>query len=549
MKKSKSGGIYSFIYAILIIFNGCQSEESKPGEDVFPENVVTIYQDCGYSGYNVSLPVGNYNLEQLKKKGIRNNDISSIKVNSGFILTLFDEDEFAGTSLSKLGQTDCLTTDNWNDKTSSFIIEANANTNPPAAPGNLQAIPVSDTRINLTWLDNSVDEIVFNIEVYSEKMEMITSLTVDANIESMEVSGLTINTIYKIRVSAESFGGVSEPSNTVMVTTLNEKSETIDDLMKYAGGFTKSNKTSMGTHFENLHVTTEEDIIYLNDPANQPPNPKGLESLYLEYHPVTLFPYGTPMPADINQHAIGNCNGLTAMASMAYLAPGFVKNLITDNGDRTYTIKMFDPQGKRITVTVDNKFLSSSSGIQACSGKNGVATWATILEKAIMKYNVIYKANPDIGGIGSEHVTPLFTGEGNSFSFDRGKLTSDQLARVVRYGLSNGKFISGGFNPQKNIGNVHTVTAHGYALFISKDLNALFAMRNPWGANPLIGGGYDTSTDGVLNIPKTGEVPSTIDLRIIDPGIAGTIGRKDAYTPPSEAINNVGEIRISATNF
>jgi hypothetical protein len=39
-------------------------------------------------------------------------------------------------------------------------------------------------------------------------------------------------------------------------------------------------------------------------------------------------------------------------------------------------------------------------------------------------------------------------------------------------------------------------------------------MRNPWGG----------STDGILNIPDNGIVQPTIDLRIINPGIASKYG-------------------------
>ena len=49
----------------------------------------------------------------------------------------------------------------------------------------------------------------------------------------------------------------------------------------------------------------------------------------------------------------------------------------------------------------------------------------------------------------------------------------------------------------------------------------------------------------MLDIPSTGAVPPTIDFRIIDPGIAGTAGRTDAYIPPTGALKNIGEIRIS----
>lgn len=523
-----------FISTLFAMIGGCQSD-NETTEDLLPlENVATVYQNCDYSGYSIPLCVGTYNLEQLKKKGIRNNDISSFQVNSGYVITFFDDDNLIGEPLTKIGSTSCLDAEGWDEKITSLKIEENNNDNPPNAPTDLIATAITDTRIKLIWTDNSDDEMIFNIDVFTSEMVKISSFTSDENTTSREIDGLAINTEYSFRVTAENLGGVSDPTNIATEQTNSEHTENIDDLMQYAGGYTQSGNTPMGTHFENLHVATDEDIVYLNDANNQPPNPNGLENLQLKDFSVTLYPYGTPSPADINQHAISDCNGVTAMASMAYLAPDFVKSLIKDNGNATYTIKMFDPQGKRITLKVDTKFLANSSGnLVACSGKNETATWSTILEKAIMKYNVIYQANTDIGGIGSEHVTPLFTGEGSSFSFNRGVLTANQLARVVKFGLANGKFISGGFNPVTEIGDVHTVVAHGYALMISSNSSALFAMRNPWGTSPLNAGGSDTSTDGVLDIPTTGEVPPTIDLRIIDPGIAGTAGRTDPYYPPT----------------
>jgi len=127
-------------------------------------------------------------------------------------------------------------------------------------------------------------------------------------------------------------------------------------------------------------------------------------------------------------------------------------------------VKMFDPQGKPLQVTVSNKFLTGNGhNIDAVSGKNNTATWATVLEKAIMKYNVIYKVNPDIGGIGSEHVVPLFTGDGNSFAFSPGKLTARELARVVNVCLDQGKLMIGGFNRAGlPVDNSETVKAHAY---------------------------------------------------------------------------------------
>lgn len=125
-----------------------------------------------------------------------------------------------------------------------------------------------------------------------------------------------------------------------------------------------------------------------------------------------------PLPADANQHGIGNCSLVAALASMAYIYPDFIKSLIQDNGDKTYTVSMFDPQGKPIKVCVSSKFLAGQSEeMFCCTGKDNKATWATVLEKAIMKWNYIFNVNKNTGGIGSEHVPPVVYGRWLQFRF------------------------------------------------------------------------------------------------------------------------------------
>lgn len=317
-------------------------------------------------------------------------------------------------------------------------------------------------------------------------------------------------------------------------TPPNYADSSISDLMPYSSGSTYSAKTPMGIHFENLHVTTDGDLKWLNAPDSEPPVPASASGLHWATFHVNLYLYGEPDPADVNQHAIGDCDGLAALACMAYEVPGFIKNIIKNNGDGSYTVAMYDPQGKAITVTVSSKFLAGSGGeIEACSAQgSNVATWATVLEKAMMKYNVIYKFVSDIGGVGSEYTTPLFTGQGNSFAFAPGTLTPQHLQKVVRTCLAKGEFITGGFNKAGQLlGGDLTVTGHAYTVVISTDSTALFSMRNPWGFSPAPNG--TNQDNGVLNVPNTGSVVSTIDVRVIDPGTAGNKGVSTPYKKPS----------------
>lgn len=87
--------------------------------------VATFYKDCNYSGTAVALNTGSYTLSQLNAAGILNDDISSIKVNSGYKVTLYKNDNFGGTTIVKTGDDACLVDDSFNDSTSSLKIETN----------------------------------------------------------------------------------------------------------------------------------------------------------------------------------------------------------------------------------------------------------------------------------------------------------------------------------------------------------------------------------------------------------------------------------------
>lgn len=306
---------------------------------------------------------------------------------------------------------------------------------------------------------------------------------------------------------------------------------TFQQMLDMAHSFTKVYDTPMGKHYSNRHVTTDNDREWLLNPENEPSLLLSADRYTWRKYDVNLYPFGSPVPADANQRGVGDCSAIAVLAEMAYLFPDFIKSIITDHNDGTYTVAMFDPQGKPVKVRIKSTFLGDDNGLGACAGKDGKATWATILEKAIMKWNYIYQVNPDIAGIGSEHVAPLFTGEGDSFAFSPNDLTAKQLDQVVDIALENNMIVIGGFNKAGlSVNGPTTVTAHAYSFMYSTEPDALFAMRNPWGHND----GEKKGQDGLLHIVNDGIVPRTIDLRIIYPGAAEPFVVKDLqpYTPP-----------------
>jgi hypothetical protein len=88
--------------------------------------VATVYKDCNYAGAAVALNTGAYTLSQLNALGILNDDISSLKVNSGYKVTFYKNDNFGGSALVKASDDACLVDDSFNDSTSSLKVETNS---------------------------------------------------------------------------------------------------------------------------------------------------------------------------------------------------------------------------------------------------------------------------------------------------------------------------------------------------------------------------------------------------------------------------------------
>jgi hypothetical protein len=93
-----------------------------------PSNgVATVYKDCNYGGYTVSLPTGNYTLGDLQAKGISDNDISSLKVQNGYEVVLYTNDNFSGSSTIITSDDTCLVDNSFNDTATSVRVRAITN--------------------------------------------------------------------------------------------------------------------------------------------------------------------------------------------------------------------------------------------------------------------------------------------------------------------------------------------------------------------------------------------------------------------------------------
>ena len=86
------------------------------------DDAVTLFADCQFRGYAVGLPLGRYTMGQLQARGMVNDDISSIRVKSGFQVTIFENFDFTGRSVVIAADDDCLVDNGFNDAISSVVV-------------------------------------------------------------------------------------------------------------------------------------------------------------------------------------------------------------------------------------------------------------------------------------------------------------------------------------------------------------------------------------------------------------------------------------------
>jgi hypothetical protein len=85
----------------------------------FSDLTITLYSECDYSGISSKLGPGKYDINKI---GIPNDSISSIKIPNGLKVILY-ENNFQGRKIILYDDEPCLTNINFNDITSTVVVE------------------------------------------------------------------------------------------------------------------------------------------------------------------------------------------------------------------------------------------------------------------------------------------------------------------------------------------------------------------------------------------------------------------------------------------
>ncbi|MEW8351192.1 MAG: C2 family cysteine protease [Candidatus Thiodiazotropha taylori] len=90
---------------------------------------------------------------------------------------------------------------------------------------------------------------------------------------------------------------------------------------------------------------------------------------------------------DVNQGSLGDCYLIATIASIAKTNPEFISNMIADNQDGTYTVRLYDAGHPRYII-VDADLYRNDNGDPAYThGTNPREIWPAIIEKAYAKIN------------------------------------------------------------------------------------------------------------------------------------------------------------------
>ena len=110
--------------------------------------LATIYEHCGYNGSNASPGIGEY--PNMSSAGLVNNDVSSLRVPTGLQVTLFNNTNFGGSSITFTADDPCLINNSFNDLTGSLIIEL-IGAGERAIQSELYVTPVFGHKSKLKW--------------------------------------------------------------------------------------------------------------------------------------------------------------------------------------------------------------------------------------------------------------------------------------------------------------------------------------------------------------------------------------------------------------
>jgi Calpain family cysteine protease len=196
---------------------------------------------------------------------------------------------------------------------------------------------------------------------------------------------------------------------------------------------------------------------------------------------------------DVAQGAIGDCYLISAMIAVARTDPQAIEDMILDNGDGTYKVRLWD-LGRDFagaSVTVDDQFPATGRGRYAkpafarlgdqreVDGEVQHELWPLIIEKAWAKYRGGYE---HIGDFHSSGPLSFISGAGVS-NYDPADMKPDALDQALRDAVAKGHPTILGVTAEtpELRSLVRRLGLHWYHAYVLVDAGPDgFKLYNPW---------------------------------------------------------------------
>ena len=188
-----------------------------------------------------------------------------------------------------------------------------------------------------------------------------------------------------------------------------------------------------------------------------------------------------------SQGGIGDCYLIAAVVEVALDQPGLIASMFTDNGNGTYGVRFYAPDGAATYVTVSD---ATPNGDRTAHTPQGTQ-WVTLLEKAYVTYMAEFSGTANtwsaIAG-GWDGGLSAITGKADNFyicAYTASKTaweTSVDKAVISALGAGEEVLFGSFIDDKGSNGKTDLVSDHMFAVIGFDQTTGDFILRNPWGA-------------------------------------------------------------------
>ncbi len=314
----------------------------------------------------------------------------------------------------------------------------------------------------------------------------------DTNLEniarSLSYDGINRNDMIEVLRETKDYGSVTGTEltglrNYVETFYMPDSVENLAD--KVVNGHVGNTKSGIGNLSSGSSDTQMENLIGKWFFGSDRPDAKA--GTTYRYTNGSLFQNGISLN-DVDQGGVGDCYFIASLGAAAKDKSYVINNMFTDNGDGTFTVRLFKPDGSKDYVTVDRYLPTwSGSGNAVYAGWGGGSNteannelWVALAEKAYAQFNEAGWIGQDstnsyagISGGWMDNVLEQISGI-DTTSKNANTMTKNELLSI----LNSSKMLTVGFVNGTSHG---VVNKHAYTISSYNPSTQKFRLHNPWG--------------------------------------------------------------------